>query len=1000
MTPRRLAPPKAPQAPAAAAAASRHAGVAGWAREQLADRRVRHALFYLLSSLLLVATVVAAKAALERYLTQGREGLSFAGAVAVAMVLAVVLRMLQTRIDTLLARRFTRTAAMRQQGLADLALELGMIGEREALQRHLVERLDGVLDTTGSALYLREGGELYRRVAATAGDLPAQVSENDPTLVPLRSKHRPVVPDARSALRAVPQAWPLVVRGKFIGFIAGGARNHAESLDAGEVTGVASLAESAAASLVILDPTLLGAPGAAPAKEVAAESALARDNLPRNLPALIGRDRDLAQLRALIAANRLVTVTGSGGVGKTRLVIEAGAACLAEFAAGVWLVEFAPLADADLVPTAVTSALGIEVPADRTATDVLISRMRDQRILLVLDNCEHVVGAVASLLEALLASAPSLKALVSSQELIGIAGEQVFRLPSLSVPAALEPTAAEALSSGAVQLFVERARAADPDFAFDDRAGPVVASICRRLDGIPLALEMAAARVPMLGVEALAQRLDERFRVLTGGKRTALPRQRTLHATLDWSFGLLAERERIVFRRVAIFAGGFTLEAATAVARDGALDEFEIVDGVSSLVAKSLVAADTSGSRARYRLLETTRAYALEKLAESDETAVIEAAHARYFRAFFGAAFDDWTRISDAEFRARYAPEIDNLRLAVDWALGPSGDDEIGPALLGASRHLWTHLSLGIEAAQRIDAAVGRLSSTTPPAIEAPLRLAEALIHSGGRPERALPAAERAVALARTTGDECMLADALLNLASGLALTGHPDEAEVRLREAEPLVARLSRPRLAAQMPSSFGHLYSARGDGTKSTACYAEAGRLALAGGYYGQVFRDLGNLADSLWMQGDLDGALAAARDALAQSTRSTFSTRSNVGLALNNLHGILVGRGDLGEALVVGRQLVPLARDVGAMWMIFDHYALRLAKTGRYVAAAHVAGWNDAAVHVKGVRRQTNEQRAFESALTLLRANLPVAELDRLLAEGARMNEDDVCRIVTES
>jgi predicted ATPase len=998
--PQRLASPKAPPSPAAAPAASRHAGIAGWAREQLADRRVRHALFYLLSSLLVVATVVAAKAVLERYLTQGREGLSFAGAVAVAIVLAVALRVLQARIDTLLARRFTRTAATRQQGLADLALELGLIGEREALQRHLVERLDAVLDTTGSTLYLRDGGKSYRQVAAAAGDLPAEVGENDPALVPLRSKHRPIVPDARSALHAVPQAWPLVVRGKLIGFIAGGARNHAESLDAGEVADVAALAESAAASLVILDPTLLGAPAAPPAKEAAADSGLARDNLPRSLPPLIGRDHDLAQLRALIAANRLVTVTGSGGVGKTRLVIEAGTACLGEFAAGVWLVEFAPLADADLVPTAVTAALGIEVPADRTATDVLVSRLRDQRILLVLDNCEHVVGAAASLLEALLAAAPSVKALVSSQELIGIAGEQVFRLPSLSVPEVLEPTAAEALSSGAVQLFVERARAADPAFVFDDRAGPVVASICRRLDGIPLALEMAAARVPMLGIEALAQRLDERFRVLTGGKRTALPRQRTLHATLDWSFGLLAERERIVFRRVAIFAGGFTLEAAAAVAADGARDEFEIVDGVSSLVAKSLVVADTGGPKARYRLLETTRAYALEKLAEAGETAAIEAAHARHFRAFFGAAFDDWTRISDAEFRARYAPDIDNLRLAIDWALGPGGDVETGQALLGTSRYIWTNLSLGVEAAQRIDVAVGRLSATTPPAVEAPLRLAEALIHSGGRPERARPAAERALALARATDDECILADALLNLASGLALTGHPDEAEVRLREAEALVARLARPRLVAQVPSSFGHLHSARGDGRASAACYAEAGRLALAGGYYGQLFRDLGNLADSLWLQGDLDGALAAARDALVQSTRSTFSTRNNVGLALNNLHGILVERGDLTEALAVGRKLLPLAREVGSLWMILDHCALRLAKVGRHVAAAHVSGWTDAAVRAKGVGRQTNEQRASASALAILRANLPAAELDRLLAQGARMNEDDVCRLVTES
>jgi len=736
--------------------------------------------------------------------------------------------------------------------------------------------------------------------------------------------------------------------------------------------------------------------GAARAPDV---PALARDNLPRNLPVLIGRERELAQLRALIGANGLVTVTGSGGVGKTRLAIEAGAACLADFAAGVWLVEFASLADANLVPTAVTSALGMEVPANRAPTDVLISRLRDQRILLVLDNCEHVVGAVASLLEALLAAAPNVKALVSSQEPIGIAGEQVFRLPSLLVPESLTPTAVEALEAGAVQLFVERARAADPAFVCDDRVAPVVTSICRRLDGIPLALEMAAARVPLLGVETLAERLDERFRVLTGGKRTALPRQRTLHATLDWSFGLLADRERTVFRRVAIFAGGFTLEAATAVAADAALDEFEIVEGLSSLVAKSLVVADTRAAKARYRLLETTRAYALEKLAEAQETATIEAAHARYFRAFFAPAFDDWTRMPDGAFRARYAPEIDNVRLAVDWAFGPDGDVETGQALLGASRNLWAILSLGVEALQRIEVAVGRIVPATPPAVEAPLRHAEALIHSGTRPERALPASERAVALARAMGDACMLAGSLLTVAGGLALAGRADEAETRLREAEPLVARVGRPRFSALIPSSFGLVQSARGDGRGSAAHFADAARLSMAGGFEGQAFQALGNLADALWMQGDLDGALAAARDALAQSKRSVFATRNNVGLARANLHGILTERGDLAEALAIGREFVGPARDVGALWIVIDHFALRLAKSGRYADAARVSGWNDAVVRAKDVRRQINEQRAYDSTHAILRANLPAAELERLLADGAKLSEDEVSRLATE-
>ena len=994
--PRKMSP-----SPAKGIAASRHAGLAGWAREQLADRRVRHALFYLLASLLLVAAVALSKVALEHFVTEGRQGVSFAGALGVAAVFAVILRLFQTRIEATLTARFTRTVVARRLGLAELALELGMIGNRAALQQHLVERLDQVLDTTGAALYLRYAGESYRRAAAAAGNPPDEVSENDPALVSLRLNQLPVRPDARSALYGVPQLWPLVVRGQTVGFVAGGGRNHAESFDPAEVSAVAELAERVAATLVILDPALLGsAPAAQQAQPATIAPAIARDNLPRNLPALIGRDRELAQLRVLIAANRLLTVTGSGGVGKTRLVIEAGAACLGDFVAGVWLVEFASLADASLVPSAVTSTLGMEVPANRAPAEVLISRLRDQQILLVLDNCEHVVDAVASLLESLLAAAPSVKALVSSQELIGIAGEQVFRLPSLSVPESLTPTAMEALAAGAVRLFVERARAADPAFVFDDRAAPVVTSICRRLDGIPLALEMAAARVPMLGVDALSQRLDERFRVLTGGKRTALPRQRTLHATLDWSFGLLAERERIVFRRVAIFAGGFTLEAATSVAAVGTQDEFDIVDGLASLVAKSLVAADTRGAQARYRLLETTRAYALEKLAEAQETANIEASHARHFRAMFAPCFDEWTRLSDADFRARYAPEIDNLRLAVDWAFGEGGDTETGQALMGTSRNLWQMLSLANEAARRLDVAIERLTPGTPPAIVVALHLAMGLIHSGSRPERAIPADERAVALARGLGDDLLLGTALMSLGGGLAMAGRPDDADVLMREAQPLLERSGRPRLQASILITGGLLHGARSDGREASARFASAARVSRAGGFDGQAFQALGNLADSLWMQGDLDGAVAAARDALAQSRQSAFATRSNVGLALANLQGILTERGDLAEAAAVGREFMAFTRDAGVAWIVLDHFALRLAMSGQHAVAARLVGWNEAAVRAKDVRRQINEQRAYERNLSILRAKLSAAELERLMAEGATMSEDEVCRLAVES
>jgi predicted ATPase len=995
--------PESPAPERAGALASRHAGLAEWAREQLADRRVRRALFYFVASLLVIGAVAVSKVALERFLTGGNQALSFTGGVAVAAALAVMLRFMQTRIEAMMAARFTRDAALRRQGLADLGQELALITDPRTLERHLVSQLDQVLDTAGAALYVRRDSG-YRRAAAVGDALPEEVDADDAAIVKLRLRHEAVAAPPNSALHAAPLLWPLTARGQLIGVLCSGMRNHTESFAAEESRAVAALAERAAATLAILDPAILAVPAPASAGEPAsaaapvASPALARDNLPRNLPPMIGRDAELAQLLGLVAANRLVTVTGSGGVGKTRLVLEAGLVSVDRYAAGAWVVEFASLSDPALVPTAVTSALRIELPANATATETLAKRLRDQQILLVLDNCEHVLEAVATLLEALLAAAPGVRALVSSQELIGIAGEQVYRLPSLSVPATGETTATFALTFGAVRLFVERARAAEPEFVLDDRNAPVAASICRRLDGIPLAIEMAAARVPLLGIDTLAQRLDERFRVLTGGRRTALPRQRTLHATLDWSYGLLAERERTVFRRLAIFAGGFTLDAASGVATDDAIDEFGVVDSAASLVAKSLVVAEHAGGKARYRLLETTRAYALEKLAEAGETATLQRRHAAWFRARFSGCFGDWLALSDADFRARYAPEIDNVRLAVDWAFGPDGDVETGQALLGDSRSLWGALSLASEASRRIDAALALVSPATPPPVEARLALAFAFIATNNAPERSLAAVKRAIDIFRALGDTSQLGGALLALGMMLALNIRPDEAEAALAEARPLLASDERPRTRSAIHVASGLTFAARGQGRAASASFAEAARLSLATGNHTQAFMALGNMADSLWIEGDLDGALAAARDALAQSRQSPFGTKQNVGLALANLHGILTERGDLAEAARVGRELFALDGDYapGWLWIVLPHFALRAAKGGDLATAARFVGWSDAKVAAIGGRNQHNEARALVTTMNLVHAGLPPADVARLQAEGAAMPDEQVGRM----
>ena len=364
-------------------------------------------------------------------------------------------------------------------------------------------------------------------------------------------------------------------------------------------------------------------PAAAPPQP--APQAAESGNLPRRLPSLFGRTPEIAQLTSLLERADLVTITGTGGVGKTRLAVELAERLIGEYPDGAWLVELAPVSDPEQVPSAIARAMAIELPVGQDALDALVERLCLRECLIVLDNCEHVVDAAAAFAEAILDRSRGIKLLASSQELLGVEGEQVFRLRSLE-------------ETDAAALFAERARAADAGFAVRERDQAAIAGICQRLDGIPLAIEMAAARAPSLGCEGVLQRLDDRFRLLTGGRRTALPRQRTLAATLEWSHGLLPERDATVFRRLGVFSGGFTLEAASDVAADDAIDGFEVVDAVTSLVAKSLVAADPGEERPRYRLLETTRAFALEKLDAAGETLATQRRHAEWALEFIRPA--------------------------------------------------------------------------------------------------------------------------------------------------------------------------------------------------------------------------------------------------------------------------------------------------------------------------------------------------------------------------
>ena len=693
------------------------------------------------------------------------------------------------------------------------------------------------------------------------------------------------------------------------------------------------------------DAAPTGATGDPPAASAAAaatttttpDTSRARTNLPSRLPSLYGRAQDVAAVKTLLAEHAVVTVAGAGGIGKTRLAQTVAAELAIERAAdfpdGVWWVELAPLSDPALVPSAVARVLDTQLPVGHPPVASLAGILAPQRALLVLDNCEHLSDTVAALVDAMRETAAGVRVLVTSQETLKTTDEQVYRIGALGVPA--EEAEADALQSGAVELFVARAQAADPRFELGQENVAAVTEICRRLDGIPLAIELAAARLPLLGIEGLRARLGERFNLLTAGTRMVLRRHQTLRATLEWSHALLTPDEQTGFRRLGVFSGSFALETAQHVVSDDRIDAWAALDLLGALVDKSLVLAE-GDPVPRYRLLETTRAYALERLAEADETRTLLRRHAEAISGRMHFSFADEERLWKANPAdwATAAAELDNLRAALAWAGAAEDGEDLAIALARASYLVWMASAQTAEGMHRCLSVQHRIRPTLPKAEQAHFWLTIARLGLYTTPRESFDAAVRpAISFARWAMMETLRRAGLLR-GPGVRFA---TEAQMEAAIAE--AAALEQADWPGRQRLQFARFrwFQRLGNYEEALACAQRQVELSremgnMIGAYFG-----MSNVTGSELDLGRTELALEHALAAITELDR--LGAGAGAGHLYNVVQIALVRLDRVDEALVAGRTAHALLLREGDEIRVMLPLALCAVRQDRLADAARV-------------------------------------------------------------
>jgi predicted ATPase/DNA-binding winged helix-turn-helix (wHTH) protein len=712
----------------------------------------------------------------------------------------------------------------------------------------------------------------------------------------------------------------------------------------------------------------------------------------RPLTRLVGRAGDLDRVKMLLGSFRLITIVGPGGIGKTRLALAIAVAdgVRRSFPDGVWTADFGPVEDALLVPTAIASALGIEI-RDGEVLRAITLFLSTKRGLLIVDGCEHLPRAVATAAEAILRACPNVAILSTSREPLRAEGESLHRLKPLRIAPAMAEIRANQLSNyPASELFVERARAVLGDFAPTDAEAREVVEICRRLDGIPLAIELAVPMLQALPMAELRERLDSRFGLLTAGRRTALPRQQTLKATIGWSLDLLDEAEFDLLLRLSVFAGGWTAEAATSVARRPS-EEDETFRVIAALVDKSLVHADLTQAQPRYRMLDSTRYYAAERLSLHD-LAEARRSLVRWLSKTYARAEVDWPFMADEDWFQLYAPEIENLRAGIAWAFGPNGD-ELGVELTSYTEHVWGELSLAAELRRWFDLAITRIIDTTPPDVAGRLWLGRCGWPALGDTQ-ALAASQHAVALFRIADNQLDLGRALWRHAFQHIVSGNVDAAEPFLQEAGKVLRGV---RESKALVSWFRAQALARSRQRQLDAaheCLAEALSLARRLRSRRDIALTLGDIAEVHFAEGRVNDAIEKAEEALASlgPSRDRSAWVQHIAGALASYMLVM---GDIPRARPIAAGRLELARMMGLRHEVvanLERLGLIAAIEGDLAVAGRLLGHSKSYHSHARTLRSCSSLAVHDRLQAELHARLSSGELERLISEGESLSDDE--------